>query len=354
MELPVNPPILPMLAKRVSELPASGDWIFEPKWDGFRALIFRDGKEVMIQSRDEKPLNRYFPELIDPLLKQLPAKCVLDGEIVIAQKGALDFDSLQLRLHPAASRVKLLSEQIPASIVFFDLLAEGKRDLCKEPFAERRSRLESLLSSVKSPLHLTPATTDFSLASDWFRRFEGAGLDGVVAKPREGTYEPNKRVMLKVKHERDCDCVVAGFRWHKKGESTGIGSLLLGLYDEAGKLQHVGVCASFTNEKRLELVEFLKPYRKNALASHPWKEWAIDPTGRMPGVQSRWSQGKDLSWEPLRPELVVEVAYDHMQGNRFRHTAQFRRWRKDKKPTDCTFEQLEVVPPHELELIFTG
>jgi ATP-dependent DNA ligase len=353
MELPVNPPILPMLAKRVSELPASGDWIFEPKWDGFRALIFRDGKEVMIQSRDEKPLNRYFPELIDPLLKQLPAKCVLDGEIVIAQKGALDFDSLQLRLHPAASRVKLLSEQIPASIVFFDLLAEGKRDLCKEPFAERRSRLESLLSSVKSPLHLTPATTDFSLASDWFRRFEGAGLDGVVAKPKEGTYEPNKRVMLKVKHERDCDCVVAGFRWHKKGESTGIGSLLLGLYDDAGMLQHVGVCASFTNEKRLELVEFLKPYRKNALASHPWKEWAVDPTGRMPGVQSRWSQGKDLSWEPLRPELVVEVAYDHMQGNRFRHTAQFRRWRKDKKPADCTFEQLEVVPPHELESIFT-
>ena len=352
MELPVNPPILPMLAKRVSELPASGDWIFEPKWDGFRALIFRDGKEVMIQSRDEKPLNRYFPELIDPILKQLPAKCVLDGEIVIAQKGALDFDSLQLRLHPAASRVKLLSEQIPASIVFFDLLAEGKRDLCKEPFAERRSKLESLLSSVKSPLHLTPATSDFSLASDWFRRFEGAGLDGVVAKPKEGTYEPNKRVMLKVKHERDCDCVVAGFRWHKKGEGTGIGSLLLGLYNEAGTLQHVGVCASFTNEKRLELVEFLKPYRKNALVSHPWKEWAIDPTGRMPGVQSRWSQGKDLSWEPLRPELVVEVAYDHMQGDRFRHTAQFRRWRKDKKPTDCTFEQLEVVPPHELESIF--
>jgi ATP-dependent DNA ligase len=352
MELPVNPPILPMLAKRVSELPASGEWIFEPKWDGFRALIFRDGKEVMIQSRDEKPLNRYFPELIDPILKQLPAKCVLDGEIVIAQKGALDFDSLQLRLHPAASRVKLLSEQIPASIVFFDLLAEGKRDLCKEPFVERRSRLESLLSSVNSPLHLTPATTDFSLASDWFQRFEGAGLDGVVAKPKEGTYEPNRRVMLKVKHERDCDCVVAGFRWHKKGESTGIGSLLLGLYNDAGTLQHVGVCASFTNEKRLELVEFLKPYRKNALASHPWKEWAIDPTGRMPGVQSRWSQGKDLSWEPLRPELVVEVAYDHMQGDRFRHTAQFRRWRKDKKPADCTFDQLEVVPPHELESIF--
>ena len=353
MELPVNPPILPMLAKRVDQLPAVGDWIFEPKWDGFRALIFRDGSEVMIQSRDEKPLNRYFPELIDPVLKQLPTKCVLDGEIVIAQKGALDFDSLQLRLHPAASRVKLLSEQIPSSIVFFDLLAEGKRDLRKQPFAERRSRLEALLSSVKPPLHLTPATSDFSTASDWFRRFEGAGLDGVVAKPTQGTYESNKRVMLKVKHERDCDCVVAGFRWHKKGESTGIGSLLLGLFDDGGTLHHVGVCASFTNEKRLELVEFLKPYRKNALASHPWKEWAGEGLGhRMPGAQSRWSQGKDLSWEPLRPELVVEVAYDHMQGDRFRHTAQFRRWRTDKKPSDCTFAQLEVVPPHELESIF--
>lgn len=352
MQLPVNPPVLPMLAKRVSQLPTEGDWIFEPKWDGFRALIFRHGKEVMIQSRDEKPLNRYFPELVDSILKQLPAKCVLDGEIVIAQKGALDFDSLQLRLHPAASRVKLLSEQIPASIVFFDLLAEGKRDLREQSFEERRRRLEALLSAVKPPLHVTPATREFSVASDWFRRFEGAGLDGVVAKPVEGTYESNKRVMLKVKHERDCDCVVAGFRWHKKGERDRIGSLLLGLYNDAGMLQHVGVCASFTDQKRLELVEFLKPYRKNALASHPWKEWAGDELNRVPGAQSRWSQGKDLSWEPLRPELVVEVAYDHMQGNRFRHTAQFRRWRPDKKPSDCTFEQLEVVPPHELESIF--
>ena len=349
----MNPPVLPMLAKRVSQLPTEGDWIFEPKWDGFRTLIFRDGKEVLIQSRDEKPLNRYFPELVDPLLRQLPNKCVLDGELVIAQHGALDFDSLQLRLHPAASRVKLLSGQIPASIVFFDLLAEGKRDLREQTFKERRRRLEALLSSVKPPLHLTPATRDFSLASDWFRRFEGAGLDGVIAKPVEGTYEPNKRVMLKVKHERDCDCVVAGFRWHKKGERTRLGSLLLGLYDDAGMLQHVGVCASFTDQKRLELVEFLKPYRKNALASHPWKEWAGDELNRVPGAQSRWSQGKDLSWEPLRPELVVEVAYDHMQGNRFRHTAQFRRWRLDKKPGDCTFAQLEVVAPHELESIFS-
>jgi ATP-dependent DNA ligase len=357
MELPVNPPVLPMLAKRVSELPAAGDWIFEPKWDGFRALIFRDGKEVLIQSRDGKPLDRYFPELHAPLLSQLPKRCVLDGEVVIAQGGTLDFDALQLRLHPAASRVKLLSEQIPASVVFFDLLANGARDLRELPFSERRRMLESLLGKAKPPIHLTPATTDFATASDWFRRFEGAGLDGVVAKPVSGTYQPNKRVMLKVKHERDCDCVVAGFRWHKKGERTAVGSLLLGLFDDRGTLQHVGVCASFTNQKRLELVEFLAPYRKNALADHPWKNWAIDESAvesRMPGGQSRWSQGKDLSWEPMRPELVVEVAYDHMQGDRFRHTAQFRRWRPDKQPSDCTFAQLEVVPPHELETIFSS
>lgn len=361
MQLPVNPPILPMLAKRVSELPASGDWIFEPKWDGFRTLIFRDGDEVFIQSRDSKQFNRYFPELIEPLQKQLPERCVLDGELVIAQRGALDFDSLQLRVHPAASRVKLLSEQIPASIVFFDLLAHGDKDLRNEPFAKRREKLQAVLAQAKAPIHLTPATRDFATASDWFRRFEGAGLDGVVAKPVDGVYEPNKRVMLKVKHERDCDCVVAGFRWHKKGDRDSVGSLLLGLFDEAGRLQHVGVCASFTNEKRKELVDFLAPYRQNALADHPWKEWASPEVAsnpeserRMPGAQSRWTGSKDLSWEPLRPELVVEVAYDHMQGDRFRHTAQFRRWRSDKKPADCTYAQLEVVPPQELETIFSS
>ena len=354
MNLPVNPPILPMLAKRVSELPESGDWIFEPKWDGFRALVFRDGDEVLIQSRDEKPLNRYFPELIQPLKKQLPKRCVLDGEVVLANDGALDFDALQLRIHPAESRVKMLSQQMPASIVFFDLLCEGKKDLRNVPFAQRRRKMESLLSSATSPIHLTPATGDLNTARDWFRRFEGAGLDGVVAKPPSGTYESNKRVMLKVKHERECDCVVAGFRWHKKGERTALGSLLLGLYDD-GELQHVGVCASFSDKTRKELVEFLKPYRKDALKNHPWKRWAsseLEGDKRMPGAQSRWSHGKDLSWEPLRPELVVEVAYDHMQGNRFRHTAQFRRWRTDKKPLDCTYEQLEVVPPHELSEIF--
>jgi len=354
MQLPVNPTILPMLAKRVSELPTTGSYIFEPKWDGFRSLVFRDGDDVFIQSRDEKMLNRYFPELIEPLKTQLPKRCVLDGEIVLARDGGLDFDALQLRIHPAASRVKLLSEEIPASIVFFDLLSEGSRDLRVTSFQERRKKLESLLSSVTPPIHLTPATSDLTTASDWFRRFEGAGLDGVVAKPTDGHYESNKRVMLKVKHERDCDCVVAGFRWHKKGVGTSVGSLLLGLYDDTRALQHVGVCASFTDKKREELVEFLAPYRKNALDKHPWKQWATDEFDgkRMPGGQSRWSQGKDLSWEPLRPELVLEVAYDHMQGTRFRHTAQFRRWRQDKKPKDCTFDQLEVVPPQELSEIF--
>jgi ATP-dependent DNA ligase len=355
VNLPVNPPLLPMLAKRISGLPEDGDFIFEPKWDGFRALLFRDGKEILIQSRDEKPLNRYFPELLDPVRSLLPERCVLDGELVIVQGSALDFDSLQLRLHPAASRVNLLSKQTPASFVAFDLLCVGDRNLCSEPFELRRRELESVLASVQPPLHLTPATRDRSIAADWFRRFEGAGLDGVIAKPVSGTYEPNKRVMFKIKHERECDCVVAGFRWHKKGDRTLVGSLLLGLFDDMGALQHVGVCASFSNAKRLELAEFLTPYRRNALDSHPWRNWA-DPEqsegGRMPGGLSRWSQGKDLSWEPLRPELVVEVAYDHMQGNRFRHTAQFRRWRIDKPPGDCTYEQLEVVPPQELAAIF--
>jgi ATP-dependent DNA ligase len=349
--------MLPMLAKRVNELPHEGNWIFEPKWDGFRALIFRDADEILIQSRDEKSLNRYFPELIDPLLRQLADRYVLDGEIVIVRSGALDFDALQLRIHPAASRVKLLSLQTPASFVCFDLLCEGNDDLCGQAFDHRRARLEALFASAAPPLHLTPATRDRRVASDWFRRFEGAGLDGVMAKPLDGTYEPGKRVMLKVKHERDCDCVVAGFRWYKDAEGEAIGSLLLGLFDESGTLQHVGVCASFTKDKRRELLEFVTPYRKNALVDHPWASWANDEAAtesRMPGGQSRWSQGKDLSWEPLRPELVVEVTYEHMQGRRFRHMAHFRRWRTDKKTADCTYAQLEVVPPHELEQIFAS
>jgi ATP-dependent DNA ligase len=281
---------------------------------------------------------------------------VLDGEIVIAGEDGLDFERLQLRIHPAASRVKLLARESPASMVFFDLLCEGNQDLRNEPFQNRRMRLEQLLSSAAPPIHLTPATDKRNVAEDWFRRFEGAGLDGVIAKEVSGAYESDKRVMLKVKHERDCDCVVAGFRWHKDGEGTAVGSLLLGLFDEAGALQHVGVCASFTQQKRRELVDFLSPYRKDALVNHPWGSWAQDLGNeagqRIPGGQSRWSQGKDLSWQPLRPELVVEVAYEHMQGTRFRHMAQFRRWRTDKRPRDCTFAQLEVVPPQELMAIF--
>jgi ATP-dependent DNA ligase len=357
---PVQPPVLPMLAKRVAQLPEGQGWIFEPKWDGFRALVFRDGSEIFLQSRDEKSLNRYFPELVAELEAQLAPRCVLDGEIVVARGKALDFEALQMRIHPAASRVKLLAQEMPSAIVFFDLLSEGDENLMATPFRERRRRLEAMLAQTKAPIHLTPATTDRATAGDWFRRFEGAGLDGVMAKPEDGTYEPNKRVMFKVKHERECDCVVAGFRWHKNGEGEAIGSLLLGLYDDAQTLHHVGVCASFTAAKRRELKDFLAPYRENALVDHPWKEWMnyaeefAAKGQRVPGGMSRWSQGKDLSWNALRPELVVEVAYDHMQGSRFRHTAQFRRWRTDKKPNDCTFAQLEVVPPHELQTIFDG
>jgi ATP-dependent DNA ligase len=358
MNLPVNPPILPMLAKRVSALPEGEAWIYEPKWDGFRTLIFRDGKDLLLQSRDEKSLNRYFPELVDPLLEQLPSRCVLDGEIVIARKDALDFDALQLRIHPAPSRVKLLSHQTPASVVFFDLLARDGRDLRREPFRKRRRELETMLSSAVLPIHITPATDAPDIARDWFRRFEGAGFDGVMAKSKDGIYEPDKRVMLKIKHERDCDCVVGGFRWYRKSDRPAVGSLLLGLYDDSGVLQHVGVCGSFPLQKRYELVEYLAPFRKNALATHPWKsstdasEISRD-SHRVPGAQSRWSQGKDFSWEPLRLELVAEVAYEHMQSGRFRHMAQFRRWRFDKKTADCTYAQLEVVPPEDLMSIFS-
>jgi ATP-dependent DNA ligase len=341
-----------MLAKRVAEIPTGEHWIFEPKWDGFRSVVFRDGDEILIQSREGKSLNRYFPDLIGPLLAQLPQRCILDGEIVIASKDGLDFDALQLRIHPSASRVKFLSDQTPASFVFFDLLYLEENSLMEEDFVRRREALEKLLRSATPPLHLTPATVDQKIALDWFRRFEGAGLDGVMAKSNSSKYEPDKRTMLKVKHERDCDCVVAGFRWHKNGEGSAIGSLLLGLFNDSGVLQHVGVCASFTLAKRRELVEYLAPYRENAATDHPWKRGAVDGEQRMPGGQSRWSQGKDLSWELLRPELVVEVAYEHMQGDRFRHMAQFRRWRLDKKPSDCTYAQLEVVPPQELMAIF--
>jgi len=351
-----------MLALRVPALPAEGVWIFEPKWDGFRALVFKDDSEILIQSRDEKPLNRYFPELIEPLREQLPGRCVLDGEIVVAKDGTLDFEALQLRIHPAASRVKLLSQQIAASMVFFDLLCEGERDLQHEPFEQRRERLESLLSAAAAPVHLTPATRDRAVAADWFRRFEGAGFDGVIAKSASGIYEPNKRVMLKIKHERECDCVVAGFRWHKKGPRTMVGSLLLGLYDDRGKLNHVGITSSFSWDKRAALVKELEPLRTNAIDGHPWGEWAewagfgqADASGsRMPGATSRWNRGKDLSWEPLRIERVAEVAYDHLQGDRFRHATTFQRWRPDKQPADCRYDQLEERPAAELAQLFAS
>ncbi len=345
-----------MLAKRVEEMPPAGRISLRAEVGWFPRLGLSRRQRNSSPEPRRKIAEPLLPGAAGAAAAQLPARCVLDGEIVIAREGRLDFDALQLRIHPAASRVRLLAQQTPASIVFFDLLCEGKSDLRGEPFEQRRARLEKCWLWREDPLHLTPATRDRKVALDWFRRFEGAGLDGVVAKPLAGVYEPDKRVMLKIKHERDCDCVVAGFRWYKASQGTAVGSLLLGLYDDAGVLQHVGVCASFTTAKRRELVEFLEPWRRNALAHHPWKHWADAAAGdgdrRMPGGQSRWSQGKDLSWEPLRPELVVEVAYEHMQSGRFRHMAHFRRWREDKKPTDCTYAQLEVVPPQEVKAIF--
>lgn len=346
-------PIAPMLAKLAGALPEGNGWIFEPKWDGFRALAFRDGDHLLLQSRDLKPLNRYFPELEEPLLSQVPRRCVLDGEIVIAGPNGLDFDALLLRIHPAASRIKLLASQTPASYVAFDLLALDDEDLRQAPQEERRRRLERVLAGVRPPLYLTPATRDRAVAQDWFSRFEGAGFDGVVAKRVEEIYQPDKRVMLKVKHQRTADCVVAGFRWHKNGPGTMIGSLLLGLYDDGGKLHHVGVTSSFTAAKRKDLVGELAPLREGAADAHPWREWA-QWTGdqRMPGASSRWNRGKDLSWEPLRIERVCEVAYDHLQGDRFRHATTFLRWRPDKPPSECRYDQLEETAPAELRQIF--
>jgi ATP-dependent DNA ligase len=350
----VQPPVEPMLAKLAEELPV-GDYLYEPKWDGFRAIVFRGRDDVYIQSRDSRPLDRYFPELHDALLERLPKECVVDGEIVIATSHGLDFDTLQQRLHPAASRVEKLARQTPASFVAFDVLSIGKRNLMDAPQAERRAALETLLAKVKPPVHLTPMTRDRTVAFDWLTRFEGAGLDGVIAKPETGSYLPGKRVMVKVKHVRTAECVVAGFRWYKSGQDA-VGSLLLGLYDESGVLQHVGVTSSFTMAMRTQLVKELAPLRKKALDDHPWRDWAgaSAESSRMPGGQSRWSAGKDLSWEPLRIERVCEVKYDHMQGDRFRHAAIFLRWRPDKRPLDCRYDQLEVTKPYELERIFSS
>jgi ATP-dependent DNA ligase len=351
----IAPPVEPMLAKLADELPSSGDYLFEPKWDGFRALVFRGGRDLFIQSRDLRPLERYFPELHDALLERLPAGCVLDGEIVIATPHGLDFDALQLRLHPAASRVAKLAKETPSSFVAFDALAVDGRNLMGEPQHARRGALERLLGRGKPPVYVTPMTRDRDQAEQWLEHFEGAGLDGVIAKPAGLNYQPGKRAMIKVKHARTADCVVAGFRWHKSGKDA-VGSLLLGLYDDANVLQHVGITSSFSMAMRRQLVKELAPLRQDAMRDHPWREWsdAAGASNRMPGGQSRWSAGKDLSWEALRPERVCEVKYDHLQGTRFRHAATFLRWRPDKPPQECRYGQLEVTKPYELESVFSS
>jgi ATP-dependent DNA ligase len=349
----IEPPVAPMLAKNVDALPSGAGMLYEPKWDGFRAIIFRKGEELYIQSRDLRPLDRYFPELHEECLRRLPEDCVLDGEIVIATPRGLDFDLLQLRLHPAASRVAKLAKEMPSSFVAFDALSLAGRDLRGLPQRERRVALEQALRDVEPPIYVTPMTRDRALAAEWLERFEGAGLDGVIAKPEQAPYEPGKRAMFKIKHARTAECVVAGFRWHKGGKDTLVGSLLLGLYDAGGVLHHVGVTSAFSMAVRKQLASELAPLREGAFEAHPWREWARgSETTRMPGGQSRWSQGKDLSWEPLRLERVCEVKYDHLQGDRFRHAAIFLRWRPDKGPQDCRYDQLEVTPAYELAKVF--
>jgi ATP-dependent DNA ligase len=344
------PPIEPMLATSVPDIPVEPGMRYEPKWDGFRTIVFRDDDEVELVSRGGKSMTRYFPEVVAQVRAQLPARCVVDGEIVLirrqeGQTPRLDFEALQQRIHPAASRVRLLADRTPCDFVAFDLLAIGDESLLAQPYEHRRRVLEAELATVRPPIHVTPTTQDVDTARRWFEEFEGAGLDGLIAKPATLAYVPGKRLMFKIKHARTVDCVVAGFRWHKSGGV--VGSLLLGLYDDQGRLHHVGVCASFSAARRRELLDELAPYRENAREGHPWLAW-IDAVAaaaaagqRVPGGLSRWSAGKDLSWEPLRPELVVEVGYDAMEGDRFRHTAQFRRWRPDRTPESCTYAQLD-------------
>lgn len=342
------PPVKPMLAKSVPDIPPGMQ--YEAKWDGFRAIVFRDGPELELGSRTGKPLTRYFPELVAALADRLPARCVVDGEIVIVRDGRLDFDALTERIHPADSRVRTLAERTPASFVAFDLLALGDDALLDTPLTDRRALLAGALAAATPPVHLAPATTDAEVARSWFETYEGAGLDGVVAKPLDLPYRQNERLMFKVKHERTADVVVAGYRFHKSGPV--VGSLLLGLYDDAGALQHVGVCAAFPMKRRAELVTELEPLRMESAADHPWAAWADEAahaSARLPGAPSRWSGKKDLSWVPVRPERVCEVAYDHMEnGARFRHTARFRRWRPDRTPASCTFEQLDEPVRYDL------
>ncbi|MGH7667116.1 MAG: ATP-dependent DNA ligase [Candidatus Dormibacteria bacterium] len=350
--LPFDPPVAPMLAKLARELPLGEQLIYEPKWDGFRGIVFRDGNSLELASRNQRSLTRYFPELMDPLRRALPERCVVDGEVVIAGPSGLDFEALLQRIHPAGSRIERLAALTPASFVAFDLLALGDRDLRGAPFLERRQLLESALDgTVAASVHLTPATRDPNRARDWFQRFEGAGLDGVVAKLEDLPYRENQRVMLKVKHQRTADCVVGAFRRHADG--AGVGSLLLGLYDDQGTLQHVGVAASFNAQRRRQLLEELQPHRPPPDAQHPWLVGdGPVAAGRRPGTPSRWSAKEDLSFEALRPELVCEVAFDHLQGDRFRHATTFLRWRPDRDPSSCTYGQLEVTVPIELTQIF--
>jgi ATP-dependent DNA ligase len=352
VSLPVTPPVKPMLAKLSRELPVGDEYVYEPKWDGFRCIVFRDGDEVELGSRNEKPLTRYFPELLPALRDNLPDRCVVDGEIVIPGENGLDFDALLNRIHPAVKRVNLLAAETPASFVAFDLLAVGDDDLRDTPFSERRRLLVGALAGARPPVHLTPATDDPDRARDWFERFEGAGLDGVIAKATDLRYVPDKRLMLKVKHERTADCAVGGFRWHKDGD--GIGSLLLGLFDASGMLHHVGVATSFSAARRKELVEELAALRTDALEGHPWRTWAeaVQTEQRLPGATSRWNAGKDLSWEPLRLELVAEVGYDNLQGDRFRHATKLVRWRPDREPASCTYDQLDRPVPEVLAEVF--
>ncbi|MFD7612628.1 ATP-dependent DNA ligase [Streptomyces sp. NPDC059828] len=353
MDLPVMPPVKPMLAKSVAKIPPGMQ--YEAKWDGFRAIVHRDGEEIVIGSRTGKPLTRYFPELVDALRGNLPQRCVMDGEIVIAYGGRLDFDRLTERIHPAHSRVRMLAETTPASFVAFDLLALGDRSLLDTPLTERRGLLTEALADAGEPVHLAPATTDTAVAAEWFERYEGAGLDGVIAKPLDLPYRPDVRLMYKIKHERTADVVVAGYRHHKSGPV--VGSLLLGLHDAGGVLQHVGVCAAFSMKRREELAAELEPLRMDDAAEHPWARWSDESahqSARLPGAPSRWSGKKDLSWVALRPERVVEVAYDHMEGDRFRHTAQFRRWRPDRTPDTCTYAQLEEPVRYDLSEVLSG
>ncbi|MBI2708185.1 MAG: ATP-dependent DNA ligase [Actinobacteria bacterium] len=360
MDLPLPTTLAPMLAKAVDALPegSPGEWWFEPKWDGFRCTVFRDGDDVVLGSRNERPMTRYFPELLGPLRDALPPHAVVDGEIVVATEQGLDFDLLGQRIHPAESRIRRLAEETPASFVAFDLLYDCRRNLLDQPFAERRTALEAVLAGAGSSIHLTPATTDRTVAERWFTSFEGAGLDGVVAKRASSTYEPDKRGWLKIKHQRTADVVVAGYRVHKDGE--GVGSLLLGLYDGDGQLHHVGVAASFTAAKRRDLLVELEPLalEPSDLAAHPWGEWAEAQAhaavggARLPGAVSRWNAKKDLSWVPIPADRVAEVAFERVDHGRFRHTARFQRWRPDRVPASCTFEQVEVVPPIELREVF--